>query len=239
MAASSPERLFAERLGGERAQPLITYYDQRSGERAELSAASLANWVTKTFFLLTDELGLEVADRAAVRLPVHWMRYVVLLGAWSAGLTVVDGPPAAVGFGHDPDDLRALADAAPDVYGLALAPWGQGYPAGPPEGAEDFVAAVRPQSDVYSMVRFPAASDVAAVPGSSRTQFAAAAEQRAGELGLQPGGRLLIHDSSPHADDLLTWTAPLAAAGSVVLIAGGSEADTARLADVERVTVVL
>lgn len=195
--------------------------------------------MTKTFFLLTDELGLEVADRAAVRLPVHWMRYVVLLGAWSAGLTVVADTDAAVAFSHDPDDLSTLAGTVPEVFGLALAPWGQGYPAEPPAGAADFVAAVRPQPDVFAQVRFPADPSIEATPGMSRAGFAAAARERATDLFLGAGGRLLIHSSSPHADDLLTWIAPLAAAGSVVLVSGGSAADTTRLAEVERATVVI
>lgn len=195
--------------------------------------------MTKTFFLLTDELGLEVADRAAVRLPVHWLRYVVLLGAWSAGLTVVADTDAVVAFSHDPDDLSTLAGTVPDVYGLALAPWGQGYPAAPPAGAADFVSAVRPQPDVFAQVRFPADPSVDATPGTSRAAFAVAATEHATELGLEAGGRLLIHSSGPHADDLLTWIAPLAVGGSVVLVAGGSAADTTRLAEVERATVVI
>jgi len=61
---STPEALFASLMKSAPAQPFVTYYDEASGERSELSAKSLANWVAKTHFLLTDELGLGVGDSA-------------------------------------------------------------------------------------------------------------------------------------------------------------------------------
>ena len=41
------------------ASPLITFYDLATGERMELSAASLDNAVAKTAGLLRDELDVE------------------------------------------------------------------------------------------------------------------------------------------------------------------------------------
>ena len=38
------------------AGPRITYYDDATGERVELSTATLANWAAKTANLLRDEL---------------------------------------------------------------------------------------------------------------------------------------------------------------------------------------
>src|SRR5215468_371295 len=66
------------------AQPLITWYDDATGDRAELSGATLANWVAKTANLLVDGGGLGPGDRAAVLLPPHWQTAAVLLGCWSA-----------------------------------------------------------------------------------------------------------------------------------------------------------
>ena len=51
----------------------MTYYGDGSHDRAELSARSLANWVAKTHFLLTDELGLGRGNIAYVDLPAHWI----------------------------------------------------------------------------------------------------------------------------------------------------------------------
>ena len=39
------------------AGPRITYYDDATGERIEVSAVTLANWAAKTANLLRDELG--------------------------------------------------------------------------------------------------------------------------------------------------------------------------------------
>jgi uncharacterized protein (TIGR03089 family) len=239
--AATPEALFAARLAADRARPLVTFYDRRTGERAELSAASLANWVTKTYFLLTDEVGVEPGERAVVALPMHWLRYVVLLGAWCAGLTVTDdlSGDGRVGFGHDLAELAVLRDQVDDVFALALAPWGQGYAGPAPEGAADFVARVRPQADVFSLVRPAADSDVPAVPGRSRAELAAAAAARAAEVGLDAGGRLLIRDDGPAALDPAAWLAPLAVDGSVVLVAGASDDAVASIGAAERVTAVL
>ena len=43
--------------------PRITYYDDATGERIELSAVTLANWAAKTGNLLRDELGGGPASR--------------------------------------------------------------------------------------------------------------------------------------------------------------------------------
>src|SRR6266536_5713875 len=72
-------------------RPLLTFYDDATGERTELSGATLANWVAKTANLLVDGCGLGPGDRAAVLLPPHWQTAAVLLGCWSAGLVVDTG----------------------------------------------------------------------------------------------------------------------------------------------------
>jgi len=82
-------------------RPLVTYYDDATGERTELSGATLANWVAKTANLLVDGLGLGTGDVAAVALPPHWQTAAVLLGCWSAGLAIdlePTGQAVQVGF---------------------------------------------------------------------------------------------------------------------------------------------
>ena len=51
------EQSFDQLLARAPGQPFVTYYDEATGERTELSVKSLANWVAKTHFLLLDELG--------------------------------------------------------------------------------------------------------------------------------------------------------------------------------------
>ena len=50
-------------------RPLLTYYDDATGERTELSAITAANWAAKTANLVRDEFGLMPGDVVAVDLP--------------------------------------------------------------------------------------------------------------------------------------------------------------------------
>ena len=78
-----------ERISTDRMGPRITYYDDASGERIELSTVTLANWAAKTANLLRDELGAGPGTRVAVLLPAHWQTVAVLLGVWWIGAEVV------------------------------------------------------------------------------------------------------------------------------------------------------
>ena len=75
--------------------PRITYYDDATGERIELSAVTLANWAAKTGNLLRDELGAGPASRIAILLPAHWQTAAVLFGVWWIGAEAVLGDSAA------------------------------------------------------------------------------------------------------------------------------------------------
>src|ERR1700710_2054950 len=113
----TPERLFADHLAAEPGRPFVTYYDEASGERSELSAKSLANWVAKTHHLLGDELGLGVGDTALIALPAHWISVPVLLGCLTAGLALTPDGDADVAF-VAPDTISAAGDI-PEVYAIA------------------------------------------------------------------------------------------------------------------------
>src|SRR5580700_380686 len=115
--------------------PRITYYDDATGERIELSAVTLANWAAKTGNLLRDELGGGPASRVAVLLPAHWQTAAVLFGVWWIGADVLLGGPdieadialctagrleeadAAVGIGGEVAvlSLDAFGRPAPDL----------------------------------------------------------------------------------------------------------------------------
>ena len=49
-------RLLDAALRSDPARPLVTFYDDATGERIELSVTTYANWVAKTASLLQDEL---------------------------------------------------------------------------------------------------------------------------------------------------------------------------------------
>ena len=218
--AQTPEALFAAVRADDAARALVTFYDDSSGERMELSAASLGNWVAKTHFLLTDELGLGPGDRAFVALPLHWQRLVVWLGAWSAGLELVNRPDdARVAFVTS--DRAVEAENVDDVFALALAPWGRGFE-GPasgsaPIGTQDFVVAVRPQADAWGSVRSTGGPGDLAIDGMTRAEMVAAARRLATEFDLGVGARIGIDESSPYASRPEAILAALSVAGSVVL----------------------
>src|SRR4029453_14553957 len=69
-------------------QPLLTYYDDATGERTELSATALGGWAARAAGLLRAGCGLGPGSSAAVLLPPHWLTAAALLGAWSVGIAV-------------------------------------------------------------------------------------------------------------------------------------------------------
>ncbi|MGY2061148.1 TIGR03089 family protein, partial [Nocardia gipuzkoensis] len=56
-------------LARDPAGPRITFYDDATGARIELSAVTLANWAAKTANMIRDEFGLAPGARVAVLLP--------------------------------------------------------------------------------------------------------------------------------------------------------------------------
>lgn len=231
---TTPERQFAALLATDPSHPFVTYYDEATGERSELSVRSLANWVAKTHHLLQDELGLGVGDTALVALPAHWISVPVLLGALSAGLTLTDGGPADVAF-VAPSTL-GVAGAAGDVYAVAPESAAVGFRGTPPSPAQDYVVAVRPQADAWAGVHHDAGPDDDALPGHSRGEVAATAGS-----GLDAGARVLTtRPWQGPADWLATVLGPVAVGGSVVIVANCPDPATLeRRVAQERATVTL
>jgi uncharacterized protein (TIGR03089 family) len=240
----TPERLFADLLAAEPGRPFVTYYDEATGERTELSAKSLANWVAKTHHLLGDELGLGAGDTALIALPAHWISVPALLGCLTAGLALSapgdDGTDADVAF-VTPDTAGA-GSAAADVYAVAPGSAAIGFGAvAVPAGTQDYVTAVRPQADAWAGVRFAAGDGDPGIAGRTRAEVAADAARRAAELGLAPGARVLsTRDWAGYPDWLDTLLAPLAVGGSVVYVRNTSDpAVLDRRASQERADTVL
>ncbi|MEV6811268.1 TIGR03089 family protein [Micromonospora sp. NPDC051296] len=227
--ADNIARVFADAIASDPTRPLLTWYDDATGERTELSGATLANWVAKTANLLVDELALGPGDTAGVLLPPHWQTAAVLLGCWSAGLTVHHGP-------GEVDVLFAAADrvaeseawSAGDRYALALQPFALPLRE-VPAGFADYVTEVRAHGDHFGA--YPPG-------GPAHAALRTRATARAAELGIKPGDRVLIDvDALPDPIDWLL--APLAAHATLVLCA---HPDPTRLPDrqaAEKVTLPL
>jgi uncharacterized protein (TIGR03089 family) len=234
--------------------PLLTFYDDGTGERAELTAADLGSWAARTAALLTDGCGLGAGSRAAVLLPPHWQTAAVLLGAWSAGVAVSFRPAATAGLpvlGPEaglPLDATFVSaarlddwlDDVPDAthrYVLGLAPDGAPM-ADVPIGYFDFIAEVGRFPDVAPAYRAIRADDAASVDGTSYREWESLAQGVAEVRGMARGDRLLI-DAAEHEQPVTWLLAPLAAGASVVLCANLDPGAVAARVAAERVTRVL
>ena len=238
-----PDVLLAAALVRDRAGPLLTFYDDASGDRTELSAATLANWVAKTANLLRDDLGVTDGDRIAVLLPAHWQTAAVLLAAWSVGVPVTTDPAGAAAAFVDVERVAAaLAGPADEVFALALAPLGRGFGGSPPELTRDYVDETLGQGDRFSGPPVGDRQPALVADGSVVTagDLVEVALRRADELGLLPGDRLLSAAGwAGPADWVDGLLAPLAAGATVVLCAHPDLAALAGRAAAERVTATL
>jgi uncharacterized protein (TIGR03089 family) len=138
--AATPATLLAGALRADPSRVLLTYYDDATGERAELSVATFANWVAKTANLCRDDLDLEPGARVAIALPLHWQAAVWWQACWESGFVGVAG---VLGRALPACDLAVLApdsaegqatlassdtDEISDVVGLGLGPMGLPVP---------------------------------------------------------------------------------------------------------------
>lgn len=201
--------------------PFITYYDLATGERTELSARTLANWVAKTANLITDELDSPARIRLGV--PSHWLRVVWLLSAWSTGAAVVDRSADAAFCGPDLD-----ADE-PVRVATALRPFGLPF-AEQPAGFVDFGVEAAGQPDVFVPFDLPGpeslAIDLAGRP-ATHAELLASTEPDATRRLFGPG------DVARDVD--LVVSAALGG-GSLVLVTHAADADAiGRIAEQERV----
>ncbi|MGW2399350.1 TIGR03089 family protein [Kitasatospora sp. NPDC001664] len=239
-------------LDADPTRPLVTFYDDATGERVELSAKTFDNWVAKTANLLQDELNAGPEDRAALLLPAHWQSAVWLLACWSVGVVAVPGgaPADADLVVSGPDGLDSAKDCSGERVALALRPLGGRFPARP-DGFLDYAAEVPGQGDrfaPYSPVHPQAMALETVVEDGlplklTGEQTVALAREGAARLGLDTSSRVL---STLSYDD---WAgleagllAPLAAGASVVLCrnSGGlTEEQWAKRIESERVTLRL
>jgi uncharacterized protein (TIGR03089 family) len=216
--------------------PRITYYDDATGERIEVSAVTLANWAAKTANLLRDELGGGPGSRIAVLLPAHWQTAAVLLGAWWIGAEVLTaGPDLQADVALCTADRLDEADAAVgagEVAVLSLDPFGK--PAdGLPIGVTDYATAVRVHGDQIVPERHPGT----ALDGRSVDEVLAAARAAAAARGLTAEDRVLSSADWATADDLTeNFLAILAAGASLVQVTNPDPGALDRRREMEKVT---
>ena len=213
--------------------PRITYYDDATGERIELSTVTLANWAAKTGNLLRDELGAGPGSRVAVLLPAHWQTAAVLFGIWWIGAEVVLTGDADIAL-CTADRLSDADDAvgAGDVAVLSLDPFGK--PAADlPVGVTDYATAVRVHGDQIVPERRPGP----ALDGRPVAEVLAAAEASAAAQGFTRGDRVMSTAGWTTAEQLIDHLLAVYAAGaSLVQVTNPDIAALDRRRDTEKVT---
>jgi uncharacterized protein (TIGR03089 family) len=231
--------LLARQLASSAAHPLVTFYDDGTGERVELSVATYANWVAKTASLLQDELGLVHGDRLLVDLPTHWLAPVWLGAAWSLGLVVsppgVAGAPDAVVCG--PSGVEQYAGAGMPVVALSLLPMATRFPQALPDGVHDYGLVVWGQPDAFAPYDPVLPDDLAwRDVGGQLTQ----AEVCALGLGAdRPVVRLLTDRAPVSREGLAAFVEPLRGGGGTVWVASPDQDGWDDRAAAEHATVVL
>ncbi|GHJ39556.1 acyl-CoA synthetase [Streptomyces sp. TS71-3] len=219
----TPADLLRSALAADPGRPLVTFYDDATGERVELSVATFANWVAKTANLLQGDLAAEPGDRVALLLPAHWQTAVWLLACSSVGVVAdLGGDPAGADLVvSGPESLDAARACRGERVALALRPLGVRFPQ-PPEGFTDYAVEVPGQGDRFAPFEPVDPAAPALIVAGAELSGAEVVERAVADadgLGLAgPGARLL----STRGYD--TWAgvgaglyAPLAAGGSVVL----------------------
>jgi uncharacterized protein (TIGR03089 family) len=149
-------------------RPRVTVYDDTDsptrGERIELSARVLANWVAKAANLLRDDLDAGPGSVVLLDLPPHWRSLYWAFAAWSVGACVevpanrtsADAgpglmPPAVT---HVPADVVVtdavdVAEAADEAVLVTLAGLARSAPGPVPAGVVDEARELATHGDLF------------------------------------------------------------------------------------------
>ena len=229
------------------AHPVLTYYDDATGERTDLTADALAGWAGRVARLLHEGCGLTTGDRAAVLLPPHWQTAAVLLGAWAANVSVSFRLAATAGLaavGPNEDEPFEAVFAACD----RIDDWLDHVPTARhrfalfndgdvPDGYRDLLVALEPYGGTLPGYATLRASDAASVDGTTYREWGGLARVLAEQHGWHPGDRVLV-DAAAHEHAVFWLLAPFAAGVSVVLCANLDRGRLDERIAAERVTRV-
>ena len=217
-------------------RPLVTFYDEASGERVELSVTTYANWVAKASALLVEEHGLERGQSLLVDLPPHWLSTVFLGAAWNVGLVVTDAEDAdAVVCGPGSLAVWAPTAATRPTLACSLLPLGVRFAEALPADVHDVGIEVWGQPDGWAPWDPPEADDPATRwHGEVTTQ----GELWAAATGasLSGGDRLLSEADPASPPGTASFCEPLGCGGSLVLVAHADADRLEAIAVAERVT---
>ena len=219
----TPASVLADILRSDPAGPRVTFYEdtpgRTQGERIELSAKTLANWVAKAGNALQDEYDLGPGSVIRVSLPPHWRALYWAFAAWSVGATVdlTGSLPADLVICDDPD----VAQGAPgtgDIVLVTLDALARVHTGRLPARAMDEARELATHGDRLVALAEPAPDDLALITDGARVPFRGVVPERDWparvRVGLA-GGLAQVLEAS-----LAAW----ALDGSVVLARNGSSA---------------
>lgn len=234
MASNLTQTLLDPILAADPAGPRVTFYDDATGERVEVSAVTLANWAAKTANLLRDEFGFEVGGRVSVLLPAHWQTAAALLGIWWAGGEVVIGADDSADVAMVSGDRLDESPEADEVLAFSLDAFGKAVP-DLPVGMTDYATSVRVHGDQFRAAG--SGSGGAALDGRSVDEVLAAARDRADARSWTASDRVMSSASWTTADELVDGLLSVLVVGaSLVQVANPDETKSQRRAETEKVT---
>ncbi len=242
MSASTFPALLDQQLRESASRPLVTFYDDATGERVELSVATYANWVAKTASLLQNELDIEPGARVLVDLPTHWLGPVWLGALWHVGAVAVQ--PGVLQAGEadlvvcGPEGVEQYAGSGPEVIACSLLPMGVRFRDPLPTGVIDFGVVVWGQPDAFLALDPPTPDQEAwqdedgSVPQSDLTALAI-------DPTFSVSGARIITDQRPTTRlGIAAFVGPLTAGGGTVWVRNAAQDAWAARSEAEQATVV-
>ena len=222
----TPADVLADLLRSDPARPRVTCYDDgpgpTAGERIELSAKVLANWVSKAGNALQDEWDVAPGSTVRLALPPHWRALYWAMATWSVGacLALDDSGEADVTVTDD----RSLAAAADGPVVLVTLPaLARSAGGDTPAGVVDEARELSTYADQLTPWQTPHPADPAVLAGGAATAYDQVVPVR-----QWPSGTRLHTRSADLHEVLLDTLAAWAVDGSVVLSRGAGAPDTDR-----------
>ncbi|HEV2347733.1 MAG TPA: TIGR03089 family protein [Actinocrinis sp.] len=242
------------RAAADAGRPFLTFLDDGTGERVELSYTTFGNWLAKTANLVQDDLMAGPGDRISVCAPPHWLTAVWMVAPLLAGSVVEPWGEAksahTVIAGPDAEVLGAARDCPGERLALSLLPLGRPFDV-VPDGFRDYSAEVRGFGDRFTPFTPSAPGMEALVVDATtlthgelieRAAFAASAvkeEPDGPSVGLGSADRLLVDARGDRftGSDVISWLfAPLIVGAGVVIVRAAAADRLDRIAETERVT---
>ncbi|MGI8576055.1 MAG: TIGR03089 family protein [Egibacteraceae bacterium] len=216
--------LAARRLAEEGSQPWLTYLDDATGERTELSHATFDNWVAKTANMLVEDAEVDHGNPVLVALDGHWALPIVLhacarVGAVAVSWSTGEARPAISGVAVVHEVVADQFDPGEHVYIV-----GDGM-GGRPQSERDwpaFTEDVLAYADDYDDPDVePDLELVSSRAGERELVFDQAGALAIGaallDLGVRPGDRMLLAGPADRVDLLLVGLGAYVAGAAVAL----------------------